>query len=616
MARRPSRPARTLTIFFISVAVLYGLVALAGSWKPALGLDLEGGTRIRLAATGNDVTAESLREAADIIDNRVNGSGVSEAEVTTEGNQYVVVEIPGQSRRDLVDTVKRQAQLRFRVVAMSGVGTAAPTAAPSPSGSGTGSAAPTPSTSPGGGVLLPSESASDTAEPTATASPTKKATGKNRPPFLMADDSTSADPTGTATPSDTASPGDGASDGATDSPTDGPTDGATDGADAGTAGIDDPLAWMDAPDEKSVAAYNAYSCSNPVQAVGVNPRNGNTVPGDKPDWPMVTCDDQGIKYLLSVAMVEGTDLDDASAGIPQNDVNWVVSLDFNGDGTDTFAEISRALYGTQKQFAIVLDGVVISAPTMEGIILNGQAQISGDFNQASAESLATSLRYGSLPIAFEKDPTVETIGPSLAGDQLSAGIFAGLIGLLAVMLYCLLYYRGLGIVVIASLLVAAAITYAIVLLLAKAAGFTLTLPGIAGLIVAVGITADSFIVYFERIRDEMRDGKSMRVAVEAGWKRARNTCLAADAVSLLAAVVLYIFAAGVVRGFAFALGISTIIDLVVFFWFTHPMVSWLARFRFFNQGHKLSGLDAGSLGIDRINLGTVTPAGQTVGGRA
>jgi preprotein translocase subunit SecD len=610
MARGPSSPVRTLTVFFISVAVLYGLVALAGSWKPALGLDLEGGTRIRLAATGDDVTAESLREAADIIDNRVNGSGVSEAEVTTEGNQYIVVEIPGQSRRDLVDTVKRQAQLRFRVVAMSGVGTAAPTAAPS--GSGTGAAEPTPSTSPGGGVLLPS----DTAEPTATASPTKKATGKNRPPFLMADDSTSADPTGTATPSDTASPSDGASVGATDSPTASPTDGATDGADTGTGGIDDPLTWMDAPDEKSVAAYNAYSCDNPVQAVGVNPRNGKTVPGDKPDWPMVTCDDQGIKYLLSVAMVEGTDLDDASAGIPQNDVNWVVSLDFNGDGTDTFAEISRALYGTQKQFAIVLDGVVISAPTMDGIILNGQAQISGDFNQASAESLATSLRYGSLPIAFEKDPTVETIGPSLAGDQLSAGIFAGLIGLLAVMLYCLLYYRGLGLVVIASLLVAAGITYGVVLLLGAAAGFTLTLPGIAGLIVAVGITADSFIVYFERIRDEMRDGKSMRVAVEAGWKRARNTCLAADAVSLLAAVVLYIFAAGVVRGFAFALGISTIIDLVVFFWFTHPMVSWLARFRFFNQGHKLSGLDAGSLGIDRINLGTVTPAGQTVGGRA
>ena len=607
MARRPAGPARTLTIFFISVAVLYGLVALGGSWKPALGLDLEGGTRIRLAATGNDVTAESLSEAADIIDNRVNGSGVSEAEVTTEGNQYIVVEIPGQSRRDLVDTVKRQAQLRFRVVAMSGAGTAAPTAAPSPSGSGTGSAEPTPSTSPGGGVLLPS----DTAEPTATASPTKKATGKNRPPFLAADDSTSADPSATASPS--APP---ARRTARATPDRRPTDGADRRRDAGTGGIDDPLTWMDAPDEKSVAAYNAYSCSTPVQAVSVNPKNGKTVPATSPTgrWSPVTtrasstcCPSRWSRAPTSTT---------PRAGIPQNDVNWVVSLDFNGDGTDTFAEISRALYGTQKQFAIVLDGVVISAPTMDGIILNGQAQISGNFNQASAESLATSLRYGSLPISFEKDPTVETIGPSLAGDQLSAGIFAGLIGLLAVMLYCLLYYRGLGVVVIASLLVAAAITYAIVLLLAKAAGFTLTLPGIAGLIVAVGITADSFIVYFERIRDEMRDGKSMRVAVEAGWKRARNTCLAADAVSLLAAVVLYIFAAGVVRGFAFALGISTVIDLVVFFWFTHPMVSWLARFRFFNQGHKLSGLDAEALGIDQINLGTVTPAGQTVGGRA
>jgi preprotein translocase subunit SecD len=182
------------------------------------------------------------------------------------------------------------------------------------------------------------------------------------------------------------------------------------------------------------------------------------------------------------------------------------------------------------------------------------------------------------------------------------------------MIYCLLYYRGLGTVVVASPFVAAGITYALVLLLDKAANFTLTLPGIAGLIVAVGITADSFIVYFERIRDEMRDGKTMRVAVEAGWKRARNTCLAADAVSLLAAVVLYIFAAGVVRGFAFALGLATLIDLAVFFWFTHPMVSWLAHYPFFNRGHKLSGLDAEALGIDRINVTPTTP--RTAGGRA
>jgi preprotein translocase subunit SecD len=167
-------------------------------------------------------------------------------------------------------------------------------------------------------------------------------------------------------------------------------------------------------------------------------------------------------------------------------------------------------------------------------------------------------------------------------------------------------------VVIASLAIAATTTYAAVLALSETAGFTLTLPGIAGLIVAVGITADSFIVYFERIRDEMREGKSMRVAVEAGWVRARNTCLAADAVSLLAAVVLYVFTIGVVKGFAFALGISTVIDLVVFFLFTKPMVSWLAGFRFFSSGHRLSGLSPDQVGAPRPSRRRTTPAGGNV----
>ncbi len=314
---------------------------------------------------------------------------------------------------------------------------------------------------------------------------------------------------------------------------------------------------------------------------------------DDPTKPLVTCgtgDDAATKYLLSPAAIEGTDLKSASAGVAQGQVQWQVNLTLGGDGKQVFSDLSRAMAGSEKQFAVVLDGKVISAPTFDGVIPNGSAQITGNFTEDTANSLATSLKYGALPLAFEKGGTqVETVGPSLAGDQLSAGITAGIIGLLLVMIYCLIYYRGLGLVVIASLIVAGAVTYAMVLLLSKGAGFTLSLPGIAGLIVAVGITADSFIVYFERIRDEMRDGKSMRVAVQSGWKRARNTCLAADTVSLLAAVVLYIFAAGVVKGFAFALGLSTLIDLAIFFWFTHPMVVWLSRFRFFNRGHKLSG---------------------------
>jgi preprotein translocase subunit SecD len=357
----------------------------------------------------------------------------------------------------------------------------------------------------------------------------------------------------------------------------------------------DGLSWMTNPDPQSVAVYNAYTCPSkkPVK--------------DDPTLPLVTC--QGSqKFLLSPAQIEGTQIKSASAAAPgssQGQVQWTVNIQLDSAGAATQRTLSAAMAGDQsKLFAIVLDGKVISTPFYQGVIPNGTSEISGSFTEASAKSLATSLKYGALPITFDQSKTTnQVIGPSLAGDQLRAGLTAGIAGLILVMIYCLLYYRGLGLVVIASLLVAGATTYALVLLLAKSAGFTLTLPGIAGLIVAVGITADSFIVFFERIRDEMRGGRSMRVAVEAGWVRARATCLAADAVTILAAVVLYIFAAGVVKGFAFALGLSTLIDLAVFFWFTHPMVSWLARFPFFNKGHKLSGLDAENLGLDRLPAG-------------
>jgi preprotein translocase subunit SecD len=553
MARNRYRPGRHVLVFFVGLAIAFGLVALAGSWTPKLGLDLQGGTRITLVATGDDITEANLNEAASIIDDRVNGSGVSEAEVTTQGNRFVVVEIPGESRRDLVDTVKRQAQLRFRVVACTSVDAACGSSGAAPQ-------APQQPQLPGSGGT--------------GSSGTGDNNSKNRPPFFAGEEQKQKDKQ-------------------SDSPSDSPSPAEPEQPAAEGDLVDDPLQWMNNPDPASVQAFNDYECP---------PQGQTAVVEDDPDKPLVTCDEDGIKYLLSVSMIEGTALTSANAGIPNQSVNWAVDLKFDGEGTEEFTKISRTLYGTQKQFAIVLDGQVISAPTMNGVITNGEAQITGDFTQAQATSLATGLKFGALPIAFEKDPPVETVGPSLAGNQLSAGLMAGAFGLGLVMLYCLLYYRGLGLVVLASLFVAAAATYAMVLLLSESAGFTLSLPGVAGLIVAVGITADSFIVYFERIRDEMRDGKSMRVATESGWKRARNTCLAADAVSLLAAVVLYIFAAGVVKGFAFALGLSTLIDLAVFFWFTHPMVSWLARFDFFNRGHKLSGLDAENLGLDRLPM--------------
>ncbi len=578
MARRTARPGRTLVVFFLAVVIAYGLVALGGTWKPALGLDLQGGTRIQLQAKGSP-TAESLNEARGIIDQRVNGSGITEAEVTTQGGNLIVVEIPGKTRRDLVDTVKRQAQLRFRTVACSESpsGSTGPCAPATPSGAGTlPGAGSSPSTSGGG-------ASSGTSKPGSSTKGSGKSSSKNRPPFLMAgkhNKNAKTSPSASPGASAASSPSSSASASPAPSSSDSPAQAA--------------LAFMKSPDPAAVKAFNAYSC----------PAKGTV--NDVADQPLVTCgtgDDAQTKYLLSPAAIEGTDLKSASAGIPQQSVSWQVNLTLGGQGKQVFADLSRAMAGSPQQFAVVLDGRVISAPTFNGVIPDGSAQISGNFTEASANSLATSLKYGALPIAFDQGATqVVTVGPSLAGDQLSAGITAGIIGLVLVMIYCLLYYRGLGLVVVTSLIVAGIVTYAMVLLLSKGAGFTLSLPGIAGLIVAVGITADSFIVYFERIRDEMRDGRSMRVAVQAGWRRARNTCLAADAVSLLAAIVLYIFAAGVVKGFAFALGLSTIIDLAIFFWFTHPMVTWLARFRFFNRGHKLSGLDAGNLGIDRITV--------------
>jgi preprotein translocase subunit SecD len=585
VAKKSPHPGRTVLVFFLTLFIVFGLVALGGKWKPELGLDLQGGTRITLITKDNNVSPDSLKQAADIIDQRVNGSGVTEAEVTTQGNRFVVVEIPGANRPELVSVVEKQAQLRFRLVAQEGDGSAGSSALP------TGQPGPT------GVVPNSAPTSQPTAQPSAQSSkkPTKKAsTGNNRPaPAGLLKETTAPTPTSTptTTPSGTASPS--------------ATPSSTPATPSSKDFIQEQLAWQKSPDQASLAAYNAFSC----------PPNGEAVEtADDPSKPLITCgevnaDGSRAKYLLSPAIIEGTQLKDSSYGIPDKEVKYAVNLDFNGDATKAFGTVTGAIAGTGQLFAIVLDGQVISAPRVINPILDGNAQITGDFTQEEARALSTSLKFGSLPIAFKDDPSVEAVGPSLAGDQLSAGITAGIIGLVVVMLYCLIYYRGLGVVVVASLLVAGASTYGLVLLLSKNAGFTLTLPGIAGLIVAVGITADSFIVFFERIRDEMRDGKSMRVAVETGWLRARNTCLAADTVSLLAAVVLYFFAAGVVKGFAFALGLSTLIDLAVFFWFTKPMVSWLATFSFFNQGHKLSGLDAEHIGVDSL-------PGLRVGGKA
>jgi preprotein translocase subunit SecD len=357
------------------------------------------------------------------------------------------------------------------------------------------------------------------------------------------------------------------------------------------AAAGDPLNYT--PDATTQAAFASFQCT------GKKPDASQ----DDPNKPLIACDRAGqYKYLLGPAILKGTDLTDASAGIPQGGFQWQVNLKFSGPGGDKFLKATTAIAQRpqgQNLFAIVLDGEAISTPSVSGPIPGGQAQITGSFTEAEARDLANVLKYGALPVSFETS-TVETVSPQLGGDQLSAGITAGIIGLALVIIFSFLYYRGLGLVVVMSLGAAAALTYASVVLLGKSIGFTLTLAGIAGLIVAIGITADSFVIYFERLRDEVREGRSLRSSVETGWARAKHTIIAADSISLLAAVVLYILAVGGVKGFAFTLGLTTLIDLLVVFIFTKPIVTLLARTDFFGHGHKLSGLDPEHLGVERL----------------
>jgi preprotein translocase subunit SecD len=340
------------------------------------------------------------------------------------------------------------------------------------------------------------------------------------------------------------------------------------------------------------AQFAALDCTLPENLQGTGTDNADSL--------IIACDrNGGAKYILDKAEVLGRQVSKATAGIDQQGGNaWFVSLVFNGEGTKAFSDITSrvtSLPAPQNQVAIVLDGLVVSAPRINEPIPSGNAQITGSFTQTEAKDLANVLKYGALPLAFDRGE-IQQVSPTLGAEQLDAGLLAGLLGLILIFLYSILYYRGLGLVSVSSLLVAGALVYMSFLLLGKWIGFTLTLAGIAGAIVAIGITADSFIVYFERIRDEVRDGRSLRSAVETGWTKARRTIVVADFVSIISAVLLYVFAVGGVRGFAFTLGRTTLIDLLVVFGFTKPLTVLLARFKFFNSGHALSGVSAKTFG--------------------
>ncbi|MCF8610728.1 protein translocase subunit SecD [Gordonia sp. HY285] len=306
---------------------------------------------------------------------------------------------------------------------------------------------------------------------------------------------------------------------------------------------------------------------------------------DKPDQYLVACGDKdGQVYLLEPMIIKGTDVDKAKA--QQNEGGqWVVAVDYKGDGKDTWAEYTGKNVG--KVTATVLDTQVVSAATINSAII-GTTEISGDFTQSEAEELANALQYGSLPLSFETSDA-QTVSATLGLTSLRAGLIAGAIGLLAVLLYALLYYRMLGFLTFLSLILAAAMVYGLIVLLGRWIGFTLDLSGIAGLIIGIGMTADSFVVYFERIKDEMREGRSFRSAVNRGWQSARRTVWTGNAVSFIAAAIIYFLAVGQVKGFAFTLGLTTIIDVVIVFLVTHPMVVLASRTDFLSRS-RINGL--------------------------
>ncbi|MDJ0313349.1 protein translocase subunit SecD [Arthrobacter sp. H35-D1] len=498
-------------IIACTLAVAGGVLAGAASWEPKLGLDLEGGTQMILAPTiegAGSITGEQLDQAVSIIRQRVDGSGVSESQISTEGGRNVVVSLPGKPTDQQRELIKASANMNFRPVIAATQG-------------------------PAGAV------------------PEAERTPKDKLPVPTAKPLNASDPN-----------------------------------------------WVDAAVMKD---FEAVSC--------IPPLTDRPTTSD-PTKPLVSCQpDSGVKYILGPVEIPGKWISTASYGLQPGAQGattneWSVQLTLTKpEGAQAFKDVTQRLHtkyladpnDPQSRFAIVLDDSVISAPASLAAITDGQSSITGNFTEASAKSLADQLKFGSLPISFEIQSEIQ-ISATLGLQQLEMGVLAGLIGLGLVVIYSLFQYRALGFVTIFSLVIAGILTYLAIILLGWAENYRLSLAGVAGIIVAIGQTADSFIVYFERVRDELRDGRGLVAAVENGWDRAKRTILASKAVNILASLVLYFVSVGSVKGFAFTLGLTAVADLIVVFMFTHPTLQLLARTKFFGEGHAFSGLDPVQLG--------------------
>ncbi|MGH3762134.1 protein translocase subunit SecD [Actinophytocola sp.] len=575
------RPGRYLAFFLFIVVLLYTLVFATPDHRaePKLGIDLQGGTRVTLTArteTGGVPPKESLDQARQIIETRVNGIGVQGTEVVLDGNN-IVITVPGEEGEQAKD-LGQTAQLRFREVIGQPIpaqpqpqqppATTAPPTSTQPPGASTPPTSGEPQGRPApvrqGQPDDPSQPPSEPGAPEAPANPLQ-ACQEYKSKFKTYGDDIKAGRESSVTVPELIT--------------------------VGKACRQAPqlVSTTGGAEVQAVqqAALDALTCTKGTQ-VG-DPLVGN----DDPDKPLVACDqDATAKYILGPSFLSGTQISDANSAINPEGVGYVVNLDFESEGSRIWADYTSANVG--KQAAFVLDTQVVSAPEIREAISGGSTTISGGgqggFSSEEARGLAEVLKYGSLPLSFESSEA-ETVSATLGLASLKAGLIAGAIGLVLVFVYCLFYYRMLGMLTVLSLALSAVIVFAVLVLLGRWIGFTLDLAGVAGFIVSIGMTADSFVVFFERLKDEIREGRTFRSAVPRGWVRARRTILSADAVMFLAAAVLYVLAVGQVKGFAFTLGMATVLDLIVVFLVTHPLVAMASKSRLWSKP-TFSGLGA------------------------
>ncbi|MBF6332058.1 protein translocase subunit SecD [Nocardia transvalensis] len=554
-------PLRLLGAYAALLAVIFALVFFTAdkSAKPKLGIDLQGGTRVTLTARtpdGNKPSKDSLDQAQQIIESRVNGLGVAGSEVRIDGDNLVIT-VPGgdsQQAKSLATTAK----LYIRPVLNAG----------QPTGPG---GAPQPGQQPPADQTTP--------PPAGGPGPGEPAPAPNPPPEQNPPAASGAAEQNRVYPAQAPTP---------ENPTDAPVPPTSPAPQPESNLTPEQQTQKEIAEAKALRqstdpqtqqlAMSTLDCSKP------DPLAGN----DDPNLPLVTCSTDGTEvFLLDKSRIDGQDIKSADSFFDSQRSMWVVNLEFKN--SEPWAQLTQEYY--QKRVAFALDTRVVSAPQVQDARqVDGRTSISGNFNSKTAKELANQLKYGSLPLSFSTSEA-ETVSATLGLSSLRAGLIAGAVGLVAVLLYCLLYYRMLGFLAGFSLIASGFAVYGIIVLLGRWINFTLDLAGIAGLIIGIGMTADSFVVFFERIKDEMREGRSFRSAVPRGWARAQRTNLSGKTVSLIASAVLYMLAAGQVRGFAFTLGLTTVLDVIVLYLVTSPLMMMASRSPFWAKP-SVNGLGA------------------------